>query len=33
MFRIEPEAERERWIVNYDEEDGSSIENLTVGEA
>jgi hypothetical protein len=32
MFRVEPEAARDRWIENTDGEDGSSIESLTVGE-
>jgi hypothetical protein len=33
MFRVETEAERDRWIENSDGEDGSSIESVTVGEA
>jgi hypothetical protein len=33
MFGVEWKAARERWIENYAEEDGSSVENLTVGEA
>ena len=32
MFGVEWKAARERWIENYDEEDGSSIESLSVGE-
>jgi hypothetical protein len=32
MFRVERKAARQRWIKNYDEEDGSSIESLTVAE-
>jgi hypothetical protein len=33
MFGVDWKAARAQWIENYDEEDGSSIENLTVGEA
>jgi hypothetical protein len=32
MFGVEWKAARERWIENYDEEGGSSIESLSVGE-
>jgi hypothetical protein len=32
MFRVEWEAARERWIENYDGEDGSSIESLRAKE-
>ena len=33
MFRVESKAARQRWIMNYGGEDGSSIESLSVGEA
>jgi len=32
MFRVDWKAVRDRWIENYDVEDGSSTESLRVGE-
>ena len=33
MFRVEENEARQRWIVNFGAEDGSSVESFRVGEA
>ncbi len=33
MFRVEENEARQRWIVNFGGEDGSSVESFRVGEA